>query len=386
MNDDAIQRAMNAIEEDRIEEAISILEPLAKGYEPEPDVLVYLGISYVQADRPKDAITVLRRAQEMVEDHCVVALFLGRALRGVGQLEEAEEELQRAINLEPDEPENWSELGKLLYDRGSYREAARILEEALLLFPEDLSLRGTYALTLYRLGDFTQATIEWDTIHQLNPSLMTAKANYAYTLLLQDKIDEATPIVESAYSDHPTDYRALVLMGILSLSHGDKKRAWNFFEQVLESDSENVQALSHLAVLCYENGDIDKCNRYLNLAEMQMESSSECLRGLCYAYSEIGWKDRQMECLLKWTKNDPYAAAPWIALAVEYDKNGNKQEAIKAWKKTIELRGYIRINCKNCGQSIRYDLDQYPEINPYEPVHCGKCKATIQMPQGFLTF
>ena len=117
-----------AIEEDRIDEAIEILEPKVKGYNPEPDSLVYLGIAYVQADRPKDAIKVLRRAQDMVEDHCVVALFLGRALRGVGKLDEAEEELRRAISLDSDEPENWSELGKLLYDKGTYKEDTQILE------------------------------------------------------------------------------------------------------------------------------------------------------------------------------------------------------------------------------------------------------------------
>ncbi len=386
MIDDGIRKAMVAIEEDRIAEAITILEPLAKGYEPDPDALVYLGIAYGQADRPPEAIKVLRRAQEMVEDHSVVSLFLGRALRGIGKLVDAEEELRQAISLDPDEAENWSELGKLLYDKGNYREASKTLEEALLLFPEDLSLRGTYALTLYRLGDFTQATVEWDIIHQLNPDLLTATANYAYTLLLQDRIVEAAPLIESAFSRHPTDYRSLVLKGIMTLRNGSNDEARGYFETVLEMDPDNVQALARLAIICHQEGELDNCNKYLDSAELHMDSSTECLRGLCYAYSELGWKSRQLDCLLKWTRNDPGAAAPWIALAIEYDKMGNEEKALRAWQKTLDLRGYVRINCKECGHSVRHDLDFYTDIDPYKDVNCEKCGTTIMMPKGFLTF
>ncbi|MHA2425704.1 MAG: tetratricopeptide repeat protein, partial [Candidatus Thorarchaeota archaeon] len=271
-------------------------------------------------------------------------------------------------------------------DKGTYKDASQILEEAILLLPEDLSLRGTYALTLYRLGDFTQATIEWDTIHQLNPNLMTATANYAYTLLLQNRIDEATPLVESAFAMDPRDDRALVLKGILALSNGSTESARSFFEKVLEIDPDNVQALSRLAVICHQSGEVDECNKYLENAEHQVESSTECLRGLCYAYSELGRTSRQMDCLMKWTKNDSGAAAPWIALAIEYDKQGNEQEALHAWKKTLELRGYIRINCRDCGHSVRFEIDTYPNFNPYESINCEKCGTLIEMPRGFLTF
>ena len=215
---------------------------------------------------------------------------------------------------------------------------------------------------------------------------MTATANYAYTLLLQNRVDEATPLVETAFSKDPNDYRSLVLKGIVALSNGSTNLARTFFEKVLETDSENVQALSRLAVICHESGEVAEGNKYLDTAELQLHSTSECLRGLCYAYAELGLQSRQLDCLLKWTLNDPGAAAPWIALAIEYDKMGNKREALRSWKKMLELRGYVRINCKKCGNSARHDLEPHDNFDPYEEVQCAKCGTSIQMPKGFLTF
>ncbi|MDF1539734.1 MAG: tetratricopeptide repeat protein [Candidatus Thorarchaeota archaeon] len=384
--DERIRKAMLAIEEERIDEAIRILEPMAKEYNPEPDALVYLGIAYVQDERPEDAIKVFRQAQDIAEDHCVVALFLGRALRGLGKLDEAEEELRRAISLDPEGPESWIELGKLLYDKGNYRDTVRIMEEAILLFPDDLSLRGTNALALHRLGDFTEATLEWETLYKLSPELMAARTNYAYTLLLQNRMDDALPLVDSTYSMDPTDYRSLVLKGIVALSKNEIQEAKNYFERVLKVEPENVQALSRLAVIYHEEGKTALCDKYLKVAEQYIDASTECWRGLCYAYSELNMYSEHMACLTKWSQNDPGAAAPWIAIAIEYNRISKKDEALNAWRKAMSLRGYIRINCPSCGNSSKFDFESYDDFNPFADAECSKCGENIPMPRGLLTF
>ncbi len=384
MTDERIRKAIAAIEDSCNEEAISILEPLAKKYDPDPDALVYLGLAYIQAERPLDAVKVLRHAQELVEDHCVLALFLGRALRSLGKYEEAENELRKAIELEPDDPEAWIELGKLLYSMGNYGEAARIMDEAIILFPEDLSLRGTLALALYKLGDFTQATNEWANLHKLDPELMAAMTNYAYVLLLQNRIEEALPIVEEAFNRDSEDYRALVLKGMVSLTNGEKGNAKKYFEKILENHADNVEALSRLAVIEYEHGNKERCLNLLDTAEKQIDSEQECWRGLCFAYERLGMHDKHIDCLVKWTRKEPGAAAPWIALAIEYDRDGKKDLALHAWHKAMELRGYIRINCANCRKSIKYDVAKSINFDPYTPQKCTNCGSIIKMPVGLL--
>ena len=384
MTDERIRKAIAAIEDSCNEEAIAILEPLVKKYDPDPDALVYLGLAYIQAERPLDAVKVLKQAQEMVEDHCVLALFLGRALRSLGKYEESEDELRKAIELEPDDPEAWIELGKLLYSMGNFGEAARIMEEAIILFPEDLSLRGTLALALYKLGDFTQATNEWANLHRLDPDLMAAMTNYAYVLLLQNRVEEALPVVEEAFHRDSEDYRALVLKGMVSLTNGENENAKRYFEKILENYADNVEALSRLAVIEYENGDKHRGEVLLDIAEKQIDSEQECWRGLCFAYSRLGMYDKHIDCLLRWTRKESGAAAPWIALAIEYDRTGKRNLALKAWQQAMELRGYIRINCSNCKESVKYDLSKFTDFDPYESLPCSNCGSMIKMPAGLL--
>jgi Flp pilus assembly protein TadD len=382
LNDAAIRKAVEAIEEDRNSDAIEILEPIANEDNPDPDALVYLGIAYVQDERPKDAVNVLRHAEELIEAHCVVSLFLGRALRSLGKYGEAESQLRKAVDLDPEDPEAWVELGKLLYSKGDYREAARILDEGILLFPEDLSLRGTLALALYRLGDLTQAGIEWAHMYRLNPDIMAAITNYAYILLLENRIEEATPLVESAYAKEPLDYRSLILKGLLALSEDKRAEAKSYFEKVLESDPDNAEALSRLAVVLHEDGNVTDSHAYLVLAEKQMGSNQECWRGLCFAYSRLGLHDKYVDCLIRWTEVDPGAAAPWIELAIEYDRMEKRSSALHAWKKSVELRGYIRVHCKACGSSFRTELKSAASFNPYESQHCTSCGNAVAMPAG----
>ncbi len=385
MNDTAIRKAVEAIEENRNGDAIEILEPIANEDNPDPDALVYLGIAYVQDERPTDAVNVLKHAEELVEAHCVVSLFLGRALRSLGKYDESEIQLRKAIDLDPEDPEAWVELGKLLYSKGDYREAARILDEGILLFPEDLSLRGTLALALYRLGDLSQAAIEWEHMYRLNSDIMAAITNYAYILLLENRAEEAAPLVETAYTKDPSDYRSLLLKGMLAMMQGNRDESRRYFEGVIESDPDNVEALSWLAVILYEDGNKTESLSYLALAEKQMGSSQECWRGLCFAYSRLGFHDKRLDCLIRWTECDTGAAAPWIELAVEYDRMEKRSSALHAWKKSVELRGYIRVHCKACGSSFRHELKSAASFDPYESQHCTKCGNPIAMPAGLLS-
>ncbi len=45
MTDERIRKAIAAIEDSCNEEAIALLEPIAKDFDPDPDALVYLGLA-----------------------------------------------------------------------------------------------------------------------------------------------------------------------------------------------------------------------------------------------------------------------------------------------------------------------------------------------------
>ncbi|NHI88340.1 MAG: tetratricopeptide repeat protein [Candidatus Thorarchaeota archaeon] len=382
MTEEIINSAMQALEEGRPHDAIVALEPIVEDDDENPDALVCLGMAYVQAEMPEKAVKVLEQADELIEQHCVVELFLGRALWALGKLDHAEDCIREAHRLDSSEPEVWLDLVRILYKKNQYREALGYLKQALELFPDELELMGLYALTLYRLGDFTAATEEWAKVHRLSPNLMAAVSNYAYLLLIQHRTFEAAPFVGHANIVDPDDYRAKILLGELRFQTSEIDGAKECFIEVVGQDPKNIEALSRLAVLTHLVGDSQISNHYLARAEAELGRDPESWRGLCQAYPLLGMMEKYVECLVRWTEADPGAAAPWILLAHEYDKEGKLEYARKAWRTVFELRGYVKIRCYQCKTEARLPYDEIKGFDVYQDVVCDECGSKINMPAG----
>ncbi len=380
MSDKVLESAKRALEECRPRDAIIALEPLVEYDDEDVDALVYLGIAYVQAEMPEKAVEVLYRADELVEQHYVVELFLGRALWSLGKGELAEEHIQEALKLDPSEPEPWIDLGRIYLQRCEYRQALKHLEMALEQFSDDISIIFLHALVLYRLGDLTAATEQWAQVHRLQPELMTAISNYAYVLLLQERYFEAAPFVGYANTINPDDYRSLILLGELRFQSGDHEGALECFGKVLDTDPINIEALSRIAIIAHNSRDEKSCREYLSRAEMEMGRDPESWRGLCNAYPYLGLWDEYLDCLIRWTYADVNAAAPWVILAKEYDRQGKLEHARNAWRMVFELRGYVKIRCPSCKTESRIPYDSLTGFDVYSDVICETCVKLIRMP------
>ncbi|MFX1606684.1 MAG: tetratricopeptide repeat protein [Promethearchaeota archaeon] len=382
MTDEIISSAMLALEEGRPHDAIAALEPLIDDDDENVDALVCLGMAYVQAEMPAEAVKVLEQVEELVEQHCVVELFLGRALWALGKIDFAEERIREAHRLDASEPEVWLDLSRILYRKCKYKDALGYLQQALEQFPDEIELIGLYALTLYRLGDFTAATTEWAKVHRLNPDLMAAVSNYAYLLLIQHRFFEAAPFVGHANIVDPDDYRAQILLGELRFQSGEHDGSKECFKRVIEEDPANIEALSRLAVLAHLVRDTELCRHYLMRAEAELGRDTESWRALCGVYPLLGMSEKYIECLIRWTRADPGAAAPWIALACEYDRHGKLEHARNAWRVVFELRGYVKIRCDDCKTESRHPYDETKGFDIYQATICQECGEKINMPAG----
>jgi tetratricopeptide (TPR) repeat protein len=223
--DESIKLALDALEEGRPNDAITILEPMIdEALDNEADILLYLGMAYVQTEQPRKAVEVLEKAEDLVEEHCVLSMFLGRAYRALARFDDAEDELSRSISLDPDTPEPYADLGWVLFKKGEYARTAKTLASACESFPEDVDIRAIYALSLYRLGDFTAAAVQWGLMHRQEPEFMSAVSNYAFLMLTLGRSYEAAPFVGRANTLAPEDYRSLILLGELRFQSGEHTR------------------------------------------------------------------------------------------------------------------------------------------------------------------
>ncbi|TFG34357.1 tetratricopeptide repeat protein [Candidatus Thorarchaeota archaeon] len=385
MPDKVLELAKIALEEGRPNDAITVLEPLVESDEENVDALVILGMAYVQAEMPEKAVKVLQLADEQVEQHCVVELFLGRALWALGKLVEAEDHLREALHLDPSEPEPWIDLARILFQRCEYRQALTVIENALKKFPDEINLLFLHSLVAYRLGDFTLATEQLSKLHQIEPNLMTCISNYAYILLLQKRVHEAVPFVKHANNIDADDYRSLILLGELCFQSSEFETALDCFGKVLDKDPINIEALARLAVISKRLKDEKSFREYLSRAEMELGKDSESWRGLCGAYSHLGMCNEYLDCLKQWAKSDKNAAAPWVVLASEYHRRGEKELSIIAWKRVFELRGYVKIQCQDCENVVRLPYDDSKGFDLETERICVRCNARITIPDNFAT-
>ena len=382
MSEKILESAKIALEESRPNDAIIALEPLVEYDDENIDALVCLGIAYVQAEIPDKAVEILNRADELVEQHYVVELFLGRALWALGKLTSAEDRVREALRLDSSQQDAWIDLGRILFQKREYREALDHIERALESFPDEVGLVFLYALTLYRLGDYTSATTQWAEVHKLEPYLMSGISNYAYILLLQERSFEAASFVGYANVIDPDDYRSLILLGELRFQSGDHEGALECFGKVLDKDPINIEALSRLAVISRNARDEKSCKEYLSRAEMELGRDPESWRGLCNAYPQLGMCEEYIDCLIRWTKDDKNAAAPWVVLGAEYDRRGKLEYARNAWRTVFELRGYVKIRCLKCENEFRFPYDSINGFDVYSALVCDSCGAKINMPAG----
>jgi tetratricopeptide (TPR) repeat protein len=377
----ALKAARDALEEERFEEAIEILEKFLDD-DTEPEVLVYLGIAYVQTEQPEKAIEVLRRAEDEVEDHCILCLFLGRALKAHGDFAEAENCLRRSLELDPTRPEAWEDLANVLFEKREYGSAVKVLEEALKHHSENVSLRALNAISYYRLGDYTTAENEWDLVLQRRPESIMALSNLAYMRVLQNRHSEIETLVERIGDIDSSDYRYLLLKGEMLLQKGMIEDAINYCLKVVETNPGNIEALSRLVIAYHRLTQFDKRDEYLKLTLDNMNNHTQCWRALSDMYDKMDMQERKLDILIHGSEVDKGSAAPWIMLANEYQKMNKNDDSSHAWIVSFELRDYIKLYCESCESYFKMPYNHRFQFNPEKTQVCPNCVTDVSLPDG----
>lgn len=386
MNDEDLNLALEALEEERFDEAVNLLEKLVELENENPDVLVYLGIAYVQTEMPAKAVDVLRKAGELVEEHSVLALFLGRALKALGHLHEAETELRRAVRLDPLAQDAWRDLANVLVAKQEYAAVIQVAEEGLERFPRDAALRTLSALSLHRLGDYTASIKEWVKAHALRPDSLMAAVSCAHDFLIQGLYNEAHPFVAHASKLDDHDNRPKVLRSELHIQRGENEAALKILRTIVDNGSLDAPVLARLAVLAHRAGNSESRDEYIRKTEDAIVDIPQGWCALYYVYKHLAWNDEIVDCLVRGTLDDAGSASPWIALANVYTQLGKTEDAEHAWGISFELRRYVKIHCTSCGLDMRipYQNDQYFDLS--ESRTCEKCSKAMPMPASLAIY
>lgn len=173
------------------------------------------------------------------------------------------------------------------------------------------TLAGLYQYQI-EYSDDTEFAIENDrrreayidsVIQYSNPSKLDYLINYASSRIRKGKYDEAIPPLEKALATYSAGQREYsILASLLAYAHqsqGDREKYKRYLALSAESDLQGAikenMALRALATVCFEEGDLERANRYLKQsfsdanfysARMRNAQSSRMLPVIDEAYQE----------------------------------------------------------------------------------------------------
>lgn len=179
---------------DEYDEAIAILEPLARERSDDFALFTFLAETYMDADRAGEALALLDAGGDRFDERFSTEVRLLRARahkidgefpKAIGVIEEllaehpdeerfhliageyyhlsgdidsAEKVLRKAIALDPSNPESYNALGYFLAEAGvKLPEALALVEKALELSPDSGHILDSLGWVHFRLGDFDKA-------------------------------------------------------------------------------------------------------------------------------------------------------------------------------------------------------------------------------------
>lgn len=222
----------------------------------------------------------------------------------------AAEQMDYAVNLDPTDAQAWNRLLVLNIISENYKAAIAAGDRAIELNPNDIELYGYIAPAYYNIKQY-------------------------------DKAIEVYKKALAAVDSTDTEHRSMFLggMGDAKFSMGDTIGAFALYDQAIEIDPNNVSILNNYAyflTLC--NRDLDKAERMSAKtvqAEPQNATFLDTYAWVFYKRKEYTMAQLYIEMAIKNERrpsSDIYDHYGDILLAV-----GNKQEALKQWKKALEL-------------------------------------------------
>ncbi len=222
----------------------------------------------------------------------------------------AAEQMDYAVNLDPTDAQAWNRLLVLNIISENYEAAIAAGDRAIELNPNNIELYGYIAPAYYNIKQY-------------------------------DKAIEVYKKALAAVDSTDTEHRSMFLggMGDAKFSMGDTIGAFALYDQAIEIDPNNVSILNNYAyflTLC--NRDLDKAERMSAKtvqAEPQNATFLDTYAWVFYKRKEYTMAQLYIEMAIKNERrpsSDIYDHYGDILLAV-----GNKQEALKQWRKALEL-------------------------------------------------
>lgn len=252
------------------------------------------------------------------------------------QYEVAEAAYKKAAELASDSYEPDTNLVALYLKQGKIDEATTIVTDLLALAPDDPGVLNVFALLLSeKERGFDPAPL----IDKLKDKTLPFELQYNFAAALAERgsVAEAAVLAADLVDRNDDDPRASWLYGRVLLQQRELQDAGKYLLAARDRLPLSLEVAATMGSYSYLTGDYDEAVRWLNEAITRSPQDGLLVHNLSLALSH---QDKLEDAIvasrkaLSLDKDDPRIA---YQLAVVLDRNGNVEQAIKAYQHFLEL-------------------------------------------------
>jgi tetratricopeptide (TPR) repeat protein len=283
--------------------AISAFRSSLKLEPNSPQTHYYLAIALLAQGNAQEAITELRHSLKLQPNQPQAHLNLGAALSQLNQTDGAIRELQTALETDPNSITAIDWLSKAYMSQKRYPAAIALLKDAphdevlemnlVMAYSDsgnnDLAIdilkrmvveRPASAVphsglaTIYtRQRRYEDAATEFEGALRLDPHDDVTRAAYLQNLLLRSKFEVALPIAQEYCSNHPDDFEAVYLLGVVERELGNYSEARKFLLQAAKKNPQHYATRYNLGLVYAKLGEPAEARTELEKA-IQLDPTS----------------------------------------------------------------------------------------------------------------
>ncbi len=232
----------------------------------------------------------------------------------------------------------WVRLGGLYFDNRKYDEAEVVMSEAILTFQEDFYVNLILGLSLAQQSKHSEAEKYLKKSTIINPNDITALSAYAFTLNQLKEDDKAIFYLNRALEIEPDDAQLIGTLAMIYNGMQDFEKSDSLYERALELKPDDPLLSNNYAYsFATRNIQLERALKMVKISVKEDSLNSSYLDTIGWVYFMLGNYSEAKINLEKAIEVGGESSVMLDHLADTESKLGNKEQAIKLWKKSLEL-------------------------------------------------
>ena len=257
----------------------------------------------------------------------------------IGKYEEAVRLLNMADLIQPNDVKIKLNQSRVESEHGNKRNAKKILNEILIKYPKYAKAINNEGVLKYNSGEKEGGEISFNEAEEVSKnSNFSAEINKAIAMLNRGLYEKAYRKLYSAEEKNSNSFLLKKAMALSLMYLGRYSEAYNKALEAMDlPNGKNVDILNILGASKYMNEDYDEAEDWFVQALMIEPDNAEANSNLALCFKRKALFTKAELFLNEAIKKEPHNANFYYNLATVYEGHGRNTEAIKSYKKYLEL-------------------------------------------------